>query len=457
MLREASRERQEKLPGSAALFSIRGRISRNALIKLASEVAGRIATFALVLWAARQLGESLFGLYNYGLALGFVVAQIADFGLQLLIAREIAVMGKAARPLVTIALRLKVALSLPVILLLIIFTAGWSGEMRLALLSLGLLMLGQTFLEFAAYVFRGQQALATEARLLAAARLLTALLGIMVLWLGGGLLGLALSSLAAMGVLLGRALYLLWREGWLDRGEEAVATAVDTAVHTVVDTDGRARAAGAYLRLLGQALPLGVAIFLSIAYTRLAVLLLQHRMGEAAVAHFSAAFRLVEPGQILPASLLAAVFPALSQALHDDPAGARGLGWWTGVLLALAGTGGAFAFWIAAPWLIPLLYGGAFSESVTVLQVLGLSTLPAFVNYGLTHFLIARGQQAAVGFFTGGMLLLHGVLSWQLIPEWGAIGPAVSIIIAEGLLFFCCALTLTFTKPRTDGVYAPPL
>lgn len=454
MLREASRERREDWPGTVALFSIRGRISRNAIIKLASEVAGRIATFALVLWAARQLGESLFGLYNYGLALGFVVAQIADFGLQLLIAREIAVMGKAAQPLVMIALRLKVALSLPVILLLIIFTAGWSGEMRLALLSLGLLMLGQTFLEFAAYVFRGQQALATEARLLAAARLLTALLGIVVLWLGGGLLGLALSSLAATGVLLGRALYLLWREGWLDRNEEAV----NTAVNTVVDTDvGRTRAAGAYLCLLGQALPLGVAIFLSIAYTRLAVLLLQHRMGEAAVAHFSAAFRLVEPGQILPASLLAAVFPALSQALHNDPAGARGLGWWTGVLLALAGAGGALAFWLAAPWLIPVLYGGAYGESVTVLQVLGLSTLPAFVNYGLTHFLIARGQQAAVGFFTGGMLLLHGVLSWQLIPQWGAIGPAVSIFIAEGLLFFCCLLTLIFTKSRTGGVYATPL
>ena len=416
------------------------------MIKLASEVAGRIATFVLVLWAARQLGESAFGLYNYGLALGFVVAQVADFGLQLLIAREIAVMGKAARPLVMVALRLKLALSLPVVLLLIVFTAGWSSDVRLALLSLGLLMLGHTFLEFAAYVFRGQQALGTEARLLAAARLLTALLGILVLWLGGGLLGLALSSLAAMGVLLGRALYLLWREGWLDqRGE-------------IVDGDGGGVGApGAHLRLLREALPLGMAIFLSIAYTRLAVLLLQHQVGEAAVAHFSAAFRLVEPGQILPASLLAAVFPALSQALHNDPARARSLGWWTGVLLALSGAGVAIALFVAAPWLIPLLYGGAFQESTTILQVLGLSTLPAFVNYGLTYFLIARGQQAAVGVFTGGMLLLHGLLSWQLIPGWGPVGPAVSIIVAEGLLFCCCLLTLTFTKSRTNAVYAASL
>ena len=445
MLRDVSPGAHSRWPAHL-LFLLKGRISRNALVKLTSEVVGRLATFVLVLWAARQLGESAFGLYNYGLALGFVVAQVADFGLQLLIAREVAVMGKAARPLVQGALRLKVALSLPVILLLIIFTAGWSGPLRLALLSLGMLMLGQTFLEFVAYVFRGRQALATEARLLAAARLLTALLGILVLWLGGGLLGLALSSLAALALLSGRAFYLLWREGWLGRAG------------TPVEEDAAARSASRpHLRLLWQALPLGVAIFLSIAYTRLGVLLLQHQVGEAAVAQFSAAFRLVEPGQILPASVLAAVFPALSEALHQDPPAARRLGWWTGVLLALAGTGVAVAFWLAAPWVIPLFYGDAFLESVAILQVLGLSALPAFVNYGLTHFLIARGQQAAIGFFTGGMLLLHALLSWQLIPRWGPAGPAISIIVAELLLFACCLLTLTFTRPRVSAAYATSL
>lgn len=418
---------------------MRSRVSRNAAIKLGSEVAGRLATFALILWAARQLGESAFGLYNYGLALGFVLAQVADFGLQLLISREVAVLGKAARPLVAAALRLKLLLSVPVIALLIFLTSGEADNVRLALLTLGLLMLAQTFLEFAAYVFRGQQDLATEARLLAAARLATALLGCLVLWLGGGLLGLALSTLAAVSFFLGRAFYLLWRKGWLGavrEGREADAVAGE--------------ALRLHASLLKHALPLGVAIFLSIAYTRLAVLLLQHRLGETAVAHFSAAFRLVEPGQILPASLLAAVFPALSRALHTDPAAARRMSWWTAALLALAGSAAALAFWLTAPWLIPFLYGGAFQGSVIVLQVLGASVLPAFVNYGLTHFLIARGQQAAIGIFTGGMLLLHTLLSWQLIPRWGPIGPAISIIIAEALLLCCCLLTLTFTRTRVN-------
>jgi O-antigen/teichoic acid export membrane protein len=73
------------------------RLTRNTAVKLASELIGRAAMFGLVIVAARQLGEAGFGIYNYGLALGFVLAQLADLGLQIVIAREVAVQGQAAR------------------------------------------------------------------------------------------------------------------------------------------------------------------------------------------------------------------------------------------------------------------------------------------------------------------------------------------------------------------------
>ena len=84
-------------------------IRRNAAIKLASELIGRLALFALVLFAARRLGEAGFGLYNYALALGFVLAQLTDLGMQLVLTREIA--AGTGDALVTAALRLKIALS----------------------------------------------------------------------------------------------------------------------------------------------------------------------------------------------------------------------------------------------------------------------------------------------------------------------------------------------------------
>ena len=405
-------------------------LSSNALIKLSSEIVGRIATFALALYIARALGETTFGLFNYGLALAFVLSQLADLGLQLLMTREVAIHGHQAQRAVATAFRVKLWLSLLVVLLLLWLTASRPGSVRLSFISLGLALLAQTYLEFAVYIFRGQQRLLAEAALLTIARLLTALLAGLVVWRGGSLPGITLSYLAATLLMAGWAVWLIGREGWL-RAPAGVSLI-------------RLPLAGPLVR---QALPLGIAVFLSISYTRLAIFMLENQLGESAVASYSAAQRLVEPTQIIPAALLAAVFPALSGALHHDRPRALRLGIHSSLLLALLGSGLALSFWFGAPWIISLLYGSSYVAAVPVLQYLGLSVLPAYVNYSLTHILLARGQQALTSLFVALMLLLHFSISWQLIPSRGPAGTAISVTLAELVLFACCALTLLLTRP----------
>ena len=69
---------------------------------------------------------------------------------------------------------------------------------------------------------------------------------------------------------------------------------------------------------------------------------------------------------------------------------------------------------------------------------LSLAMWPAFINYSLTHYLIARGQQQWLTLFNGVMLLLHLALSWALIPRIGILGPAVSLLVAESFLLVAC-------------------
>ncbi len=410
-------------------MSLTRRLSGATAAKLASELVGRLATFGLSLYVANALGEHVFGAYNYALAVGFVAAQIADLGLQVLAARDVAIEGRAAQGLVARSLRLKLWLSLPVLALLLALSAERPAAEQTALLLLGLAMLAQTFLEFAAYVYRGQQRVMREAWLLAGARLLTASLAALALWAGAGLNGVAGGYLVGITAVALWALRGLGAAGWLGYG-------------------GAAEIAPAYGRLLREALPLGIAIFLSIGYTRVAVFLLDYRLGTAAVAEFSAAQRLVEPAQIVPAALLAAVFPAFSAALGRDPRQARRLAVVASLLLGAAGAAAAVMFWLSAPWLIPALYGAEFTASVPVLQLLGLSALPAFVNYNLTHLLIARGQQRYSSLFVGLMLLLHSTLTWLLMPSLGALAPALSVTLAEGLLLLCCVAVLLLTPGR---------
>lgn len=416
--------------------SLYRRLAQNTLTKLSSELVGRLAMLALVILAARRLGEAGFGLYSYGLALGLVWAQVADMGLQVLTAREVAIHGRAAQPYARMAFHLKVGLSVIVLAGLLLTTARQPAAARLSLILLGLMQLSNTYLEFVAYIFRGQQALAQEAWLLGAARVMTAVIGLLILWRGGGVNGLALAGLAAILTMTGVGLYRLRQSGWLQHLSRPVTDAV-LGDYT-------------YGRLLRHALPLGIAIFLSIAYTRLAVLLLQAQMGETAVAQFSAAARLVEPMQIIPASLLAAVFPAIALAWQQDRRHARRLGWRVSGLLAGGGLLLAVAFWLVAGWIIPLLYGRAYTPGIPVLQLLALALIPAFANYSLTHYLIARRQQTYLTFFNGGMLAVHALLCWRLIPIYGITGPAISLILAECLLFIACLLALYFTTPRLE-------
>ena len=409
-------------------------IRRNAAIKLASELIGRLALFALVLFAARRLGEAGFGLYNYALALGFVLAQLTDLGMQLVLTREIA--AGTGDALVTAALRLKIALS-AVVAAVLWFVIGGQTVDRGAVFLLGLLPLLQSFPEFVGYIFRGRQNLRVEAWLLAGARLALALAGVIALWRWPTLTALAISQ-AAVGLLFA-VIGLAWlrRGGWLERLGDALA------VHRLP----RQRAELGYL--LRQSLPLGVAIFLSIAYVRLAVLLLQLRLGETAVAHFSAAARLTEPAQLIPASIMAAVFPAFTLALRHDAAGARRLGTRATLLVLVIGAAVALGGWLLGPWLVPWLYGAAYGAGSLVFQVLAVQLVLAFVNHTLTHYLIAYGRQALLGAFTGAMLALHAVLSWLLIPRFGPVGPALSMIVAELLLTVLCLLTLRAGRSAT--------
>lgn len=403
------------------------KLRTNTLLKLSAELGGRVATFLLLLWAARQLTTAEFGSYNYALAIGFVLVQAADFGLQLLLSREVASLNMAARPQVLVTFHLKLWLSLPVLLFLTLVALRQEANGWVVFL-LGVALLLQTFVELVAHIFRGQQHLAVEAQLLVWVRVGTAVFGFYILCQNGQLIGLALVSLAVMVSGLGFALWQLRRAGWINEFRQLWPTELPrTAVSR---------------HLLQQAWPLGISIFLSIAYTRLAVLLLAAWRDAEAVALYSASWRLVEPTQILPASLLAAVFPAFALALSQDRQRASHLGWQTSLLLALAGGMVAPTFWLSAPWLVGWLYGPSFADSVPVLRLLGLTVLPVYLNYSLTYYLIAQGQQRILTALTAVTLCLHVLFCWLFIPWLGLLGPALSVLIVESVLLLGCLWAL---------------
>src|SRR3954470_5053801 len=62
---------------------------RGAGWKLGSDLLGRLLQYLLLWSAARSLSQADFGDFTFALSIGFMLAQVADFGLQLYVQREL--------------------------------------------------------------------------------------------------------------------------------------------------------------------------------------------------------------------------------------------------------------------------------------------------------------------------------------------------------------------------------
>jgi len=93
-------------------------------IKLAAEVFGRLAQFGTLALVARSLPLADFGYYGLALVVGFLLAQLADFGLHLSVTRQLSRQASNPTPTTDFAAR-AFATKLWLTLILIMAASGW--------------------------------------------------------------------------------------------------------------------------------------------------------------------------------------------------------------------------------------------------------------------------------------------------------------------------------------------
>jgi O-antigen/teichoic acid export membrane protein len=76
------------------------------------------------------------------------------------------------------------------------------------------------------------------------------------------------------------------------------------------------------------------------------------------------------------------------------------------------------------------------------LRVLALALPILFLNYGLTHFLIARDLERRNLLFAALMLVVNVSANFVLIPRFAGPGAACATLVTEVALTICCAIAL---------------
>lgn len=411
-------------------------LSRGALAKLGSDLTGRLLQYVLLWVAARQLSQGDFGDFTFALSIGYMLAQVADFGLQMFVQRELARLlsagddgqhrftdPAAAGRMIGGGLLLKSGLAIIAMLLIVVAVFLEPVGNRGALLLLGLAMVLGTGLDYLSYCFRAFGKLGWEAWAGLVARTLNLALGVALLALGTGVWGLALAymvaTLAAIVVsyrLLLRYVRPLWSVDW-----------------------------AYWRRSLTQPTAVGIGVIFSIISFRVDNLLIPPILGREALAVYNVAYKLFEPSLIVPGVLLAATFPLLARSAHEAaprPNALRDLLGQTQFALLTLGVLAALLLAILAVPLVGLLYGPAYAASAPILAWLALACVPMYLNYGLTNFLIAIDKPRLYAIFTLVSLFVNIGTNLALIPILGPTGAALATIATELSLLALCALAI---------------
>jgi O-antigen/teichoic acid export membrane protein len=401
-----------RLPGNPLAFGI-----SLVAYKTAADIASKTVTLVVTVAAARTLTPEDFGVMALAMTTGWLLGVASDAGLPMFVATRIAqahAVGAATRPLVQIIMRRRAQLAL---------AAGTSGLLLAVtltpstqLLPFMLIVVHQVFgamLETVAHVYRGLGRTDIESTLSLAHR-------------GAIALG-ALAVLAVQPSLLALSLALSL--------PPVVTFVISRRIAERVTTDGPSFPLG-WSRFRQQVAPLGAGVLISALYFRIDVYFLERLHGVEAVGVYNAAFRLVDAVRLFPAAGLAVVYPKLCAATTLQPL------LHVSLLLFTAGTVvAAVLFTVASPLLV-LIYGGSFEGGGPALQVLSLSVPFFFVNYALTHQLIAWDRQHAYLRVAVTALATNVVFNSVLIPSGAMTGAAYSTLITEAVVFVGCVLAL---------------
>jgi O-antigen/teichoic acid export membrane protein len=387
------------------------------VFKTGADLVSKAVTLIVTVAAARTLPAADFGVLALAMTTGWLLGVASDAGLPMYLATRVAHAtgdGTPVYPIASAVMRWRTRLAL--IALLAGTTVGRTLVPLAVLVPFILIVLHQllgAMLETNAHTFRGMGRTDIESALALAHR-------------GAVALGV-LAVLAVHPTLVGLAVAL---------AVPPLAALLASAVVVRRLTDHGPPFALSSTRMLTEVAPLGLGVLLSALYFRCDVYFIDRLHGIETVGAYNAAFRIVDAVRIFPAAALAVVYPRLCAAtdLHRV----------SRLSLALLAASLVVALIIAAtaPGLLVLVYGEPYVTAGQALQVLGWCVPFFYVNYALTHQLIAwEGQRAYLAIAMVALVVNLLGNAW-LIPEGGMTGAAVSTLVTELVVLIGCALAL---------------
>jgi len=205
-------------------------------------------------------------------------------------------------------------------------------------------------------------------------------------------------------------------------------------------------------RLFWESLPTGAFLIVFSIYNRIDTIILQAIKGPEAVGYYGLAYKVHDNLILIAAYLMNALFPIISKAKNEELKKI-----YQEVFSLLLGLGIIITLSVLlfAPFVIYLIAGSQFGQSVIVLRILIFATAISFLNHLTGYTLIAVGRQKISLLIAVMALVLNIGLNLILIPVLSYLGAALVTIATEAfvLIFTSYYLAMKMNFLPSFSVY----
>lgn len=200
-------------------------------------------------------------------------------------------------------------------------------------------------------------------------------------------------------------------------------------------------------QLLKDSWPLILSAIAVIIYMRIDQIMIKEMLGVYEVGIYSAAIRLIEATYFIPAIIVASLFPSIISVKNKSEglylSRIRRLYFvfvWTAILLS-------FVLFIVSDYLINLLFGIEYLDSVRVLEIASLLILPIFISALHGKWLIVEGLQKFTIYYSLLAVFANIIFNFIFIPKYGVVGAVYASLLSQ-LVPYSILLTSRKLRPQ---------
>ena len=421
------------------------RIAKNTGVLFAGQIASHVFIFLYMMYAARYLGPSDFGILTFALAFTGIFGVICDFGLQPLTVREVARNRSLASKYLSNIVGLKIILGTFCLglIVLVINLLDYPDKTLTVVYLLALSIVLKAFNSMFYSIFQAYEKMEYQS------------------------LGQILNSFL---MLVGVVFAMKWK---LEvTGFSAVYFTVSTAIliyslmvlkinfpdvylpwrHRIIEIDWPF-----WRATFTEAFPFGIAMTFMVIFYWIDSVMLSLMKGNTVVGYYNASYRIVLALQFIPNSFITAIYPVMSKYYETSRNSLEASFVNSFTYLLILGVPIGFGTTILAKPIISLIYGIDYTLSVPALQILIWSMVFIFMSQPFGNLFNCVNRQAVVSKTTGICVGLNIILNIILIPKYSLIGASIATLITEVaslilLVFWSTEIFLTIPDAKTLAV-----